>query len=207
MLNRLETCPLIAIVRRRDEVDLSAVVQSLWDGGIRAVEITSPTPGGLSAVTALRRLAEPGQSVGVGTVTNLDEARLAVDAGAEFLVTPMLDLAVVAYARERGIGIFPGAFSPTEILTAHRAGATAVKVFPAAQLGPGYLKNVLAPLPELRLVPTGGITLDNVPQWLEAGATALGVGSALVRDEMINSANWDGLAEWAKQWARRASPA
>ena len=185
-------------------MDLDAAVFSLWDGGISWVEITLPTPGALRAVTRLSAAVPAGCRVGVGTVTDEKSARAALDAGAQFLVTPTFDHQVVELAVSRGLPVFPGAYTPTEILTAWRAGATAVKIFRAEQLGPDYIGNLLAPMPELRMIPTGGVALVNLPDWLRAGATAVGVGSAVVRRDFMEAEDWDGLCYAAREWVERS---
>jgi 2-dehydro-3-deoxyphosphogluconate aldolase/(4S)-4-hydroxy-2-oxoglutarate aldolase len=137
--------------------------------------------------------------LGVGSVVSPQQAEAALDAGAQLIVTPVLNLAVVAACVARGVPVAPGALTPTEIQTAWEAGAALVKVFPANRLGPGYLKDVLAPLPHLQLLPTGGINVENAGDYIRAGAVALGVGSSLVNPQWVAAGAWDKLAQAARE--------
>lgn len=192
---------VVAILRRHVPTDLVSCCRALHDGGILAVEITLPTPGSLSAITSLRRKVSGPQLIGAGTITSADDARSAIEAGAQFLVTPTLDTETVLVAKAAGIPICVGAYTPTEALTAYRLGATRVKIFPADDLEPSYIRNILAPLPFLPLMPTGHIRLENVPAWFEAGAVAVGVGPTLLPHELIDAENWTGLTAAARKWA------
>lgn len=171
---------VIAIARRLDPATLPAVAEALAANGIRAFEVTLNSPG---AVESIRLLASGGLGerllVGAGTVLAVEEAEAALDAGARFLVTPHLDVALVHWAAERGVPILPGAFTPTEILTAWRAGAAAVKLFPASVAGPTFIRDFRGPFPEIPIVPTGGVTVENAAEFLRAGAVAVGLGSWL----------------------------
>lgn len=213
MLEHFQSCPLIAIIRRRLPSDLPAVVRSLWSGGVSAVEITWPTPGCAGAVRNLRDEvdaqadASPGRRVGVGTIKSLDEAKAAINAGAQFLVTPTLDVGVIAFAADQNVPIFPGAFTPTEVLTAWESGATAIKLFPAGALGVSYLRQIRGPLREVPVVPTGGIRLEDLSSWFEAGAVAVGVGSALVAESGVDVGDGSRLTAKAQVWAEQARAA
>jgi 2-dehydro-3-deoxyphosphogluconate aldolase/(4S)-4-hydroxy-2-oxoglutarate aldolase len=171
---------VVAIARRLDPATLPAIAEALAANGIRAFEVTLNSPG---AIDSIRRLAAGPLAerllVGAGTVLSVDEAAAALDAGARFLVTPHLDVELVAWAAERGVPILPGTFSPTEMLTAWRAGAAAVKLFPASVAGPAFIRDVRGPFPEIPIVPTGGVTVENVAEFLRAGAVAVGLGSWL----------------------------
>ena len=177
---------VIAVVRAPEAVRLRAVARALAAGGVGAVEITLTTPGAIATIADLagdEGLA--GCLVGAGTVLDEVAARAVIDAGARFVVSPTLDHAVIRVCRERDVPCMPGAFTPTEILDAWRAGASLVKVFPAAAVGPGFIRDVLAPLPFLRLVPSGGVTLENAGDWIRAGAAAVSVGGALLREALL----------------------
>ena len=177
---------VIAVVRAPAAVGLRAVARALVAGGVGAVEITLTTPGAIAAIAELARDAElAGCLVGAGTVLDETAARAVIDAGARFVVSPTLDHAVLRACRERAVPCMPGAFTPTEILEAWRAGASLVKLFPAASLGPGFIRDVLAPLPFVRLVPSGGVTLENAAEWIRAGAAAVSVGGALLRAALL----------------------
>lgn len=171
---------VIAIARRLDPPTLPAIAEALAANGIRAFEVTLNSPG---AIESLRLLAAGPLAerllVGAGTVLSIAEAEAALEAGARFLVTPHLDLDLVGWAAGRGVAIVPGAFSPTEILTAWRAGAAAVKLFPASAVGPAFVRDFRGPFPEIPILPTGGVTLENAPEFLRAGAVAVGLGSWL----------------------------
>lgn len=171
---------VIAIARRLDPVTLPAIAEALAANGIRVFEVTIDSPG---AVESIRALAEGPLAerllVGAGTVLAIDEAEAALEAGARFLVTPHVDVALVRWAAEWGVPILPGAFTPTEILTAWRAGAAAVKLFPASVAGPPFIRDFRGPFPEIPIVPTGGVTIENAAEFLRAGAVAVGLGSWL----------------------------
>lgn len=173
--------------------------RALVAGGITALEFTLTNREALKAVQAARQALGNTAQVGAGTVTSVEDARAAIEAGSEFLVTPVLLPEVIATAREANVVIMCGAFSPTEIWTAWQHGADFVKVFPARALGPSYLKDVLAPLPDLRLVPTGGVSIDNCAAFLKAGAYTVALGSNLVDKDVIRRKDWAALTETARQ--------
>jgi len=177
---------VIAVVRAREADRLRAVARALAAGGVGAVEITLTTPGAIAMIGDLARDDDlSGCAVGAGTVLDEAAARAVIDAGARFVVSPTFDHAVIRACRERAVPCMPGAFTPTEILEAWRAGASLVKLFPAASLGPGFIRDVLAPLPFVRLVPSGGVTLENAAEWIRAGAAAVSVGGALLRAALL----------------------
>ena len=177
---------VIAVVRAPEAARLRAVARALAAGGVGAVEITMTTPGAIATIADLARDNELGGCVvGAGTVLDEAAARAVIDAGARFVVSPTLDHAVLRACRERAVPCMPGAFTPTEILEAWRAGASLVKLFPAASLGLDFIRDVLAPLPFLRLVPSGGVTLENAAEWIRAGAAAVSVGGALLRAALL----------------------
>lgn len=175
---------ILAIARARSGEHLPPVLETLIEGGIRCLEVTLPTPGSLAAVSAARILFGDEICVGVGTVLTTAQARQAIDAGAEFLVSPHLDTDIVAEAGRNGVGVLPGVFTPTEAVLARRAGATAAKLFPASVLGPDYIAALRDPLPDVAFVPTGGVDLAHVRPWLRAGAVAVAVGSPLTGDAL-----------------------
>ncbi len=177
---------VIAVVRLRKSAGLGGVATALAAGGVTAVEVTLTTPGALEAIAELASQGT-GSVVGAGTVLDEKAARDVIAAGARFVVSPTLDLSVVRYCRDQGVACLPGAFSPTELLEAWRAGAQLVKLFPASALGPRYLREVLAPLPFLRVVPSGGVSVDNAADWIRAGAVAVSVGSALVSSSVVEA--------------------
>jgi 2-dehydro-3-deoxyphosphogluconate aldolase / (4S)-4-hydroxy-2-oxoglutarate aldolase len=180
-LDLLRAARGIAIVRGASPEHFPATAQTLADSGMCILEFPLTTPG---VLTALRSIAEelgPRAHVGAGSVTTIGEAKAAVAAGAQFLVTPNVDLAVIEYARSLGLPTVIGAFSPTEVFTAWNAGATAVKLFPASMGGPGYVRELKrGPFPDIPLVPTGGVEMTDARAFLDAGAVALGMGGALL---------------------------
>ncbi|MFH8713569.1 bifunctional 4-hydroxy-2-oxoglutarate aldolase/2-dehydro-3-deoxy-phosphogluconate aldolase [Streptomyces zaomyceticus] len=178
----LAAAPVIAILRSTSATRFAEVTDTLLASGVRTVEFTLTTPGVLDALREYAADAPPGLALGAGTVTTPAEALAAVEAGATYLITPTTSTEVIAEAVRLGVPVLPGAYTPTEILTAWRAGATMVKLFPAATGGPGYLRAVRAPLPHVPLVPTGGIGVTDAPAYLAAGAAALGIGGPLVGD-------------------------
>jgi len=189
----------IAIIRLDD---LSAAVgQGLGDlDGMTALEYTLSNRDAFAAVERVRAALGDTLRVGLGTVLSADDARRAFESGAEFLVTPTLEPEVIAAARDAGVPVACGAYTPTEILSAWRQGAQLVKVFPARSLGPAYIKDVLAPLPGLRLVPTGGVDLDNCAAFLEAGAYTVALGSNLVDNRLVRARDWQALAAQARRY-------
>jgi 2-dehydro-3-deoxyphosphogluconate aldolase/(4S)-4-hydroxy-2-oxoglutarate aldolase len=173
-------CRVIAIGRRLEPSTVPSIGAALVAGGIRAFEVTMNSSSALDVINALaKRFPSDELLVGAGTVLDLAEAEGAVEAGARFIVMPHLDRAIVEWSAGRGIAAFPGCLTPTEILAAWRAGAAAVKVFPASAVGPAFVRELRGPLPEIPLVPTGGVTLENAPAFLAAGAVAVGMGSWL----------------------------
>lgn len=172
---------LVAILRGRSGDRLAAACEVLLEAGVRCLEVTMNTPGALQVVGRLAGEGRPGVEVGVGTVRRPDEVDAAADVGATFVVAPNTEESVGRRAAERGLGWYPGAFTPTEIARAWDLGATAVKVFPAGSAGgPRYLREVRGPLDDVLLVPTGGVGVDDVPGYLQAGAVAVGMGGPLV---------------------------
>lgn len=168
---------ITAILRANDERLAAAAMDAAIRGGMRSVEITLTTPGALRIISALA--AREDLAVGAGTVLLPAQARAAVEAGARFLVSPVMDLEMIALARELGVPVLPGVHTPTEMIAAHRAGAPLLKLFPGPAGGPVWLRSVLAPLPFLRVVPTNGVDLDNAAAWLRAGAFAVGLTTGL----------------------------
>jgi 2-dehydro-3-deoxyphosphogluconate aldolase / (4S)-4-hydroxy-2-oxoglutarate aldolase len=194
----MASAPVIAIVRLPEASSAAPVASAVHRGGIRLIEVTLTTAGALDAVATMRDAGLDGLSVGMGSVRTAEEARVSIAAGAEYLVTPTTNLEVLSAAQEAGVPVVCGAFTPTELDTAHRAGADYVKLFPASVVGPRYLREVLAPLPDLRIVPTGGVNVETIPQFKAAGAVGVGVGSALVDKTTVAAADWAELEGRAK---------
>ena len=198
----LEEIGLIAIVRTDADTDLMRVAEALAEGGIRAMEITLNTPGALPAIGAVRRAFSPAMRVGAGTILGPQDARAAFEAGAEFLVTPTLQPDTIAYCRDNALPIACGCMTPTEALAAHQAGADFIKLFPADTLGPAYVRALRAPLPFLRIIPTGGVSLDTLALFLQAGCVGVALGSNLVSKTVLQNQDWDALAATARRYVQ-----
>ena len=178
----IESSRAVAIVRSATAEQAVTAGRQLLSAGVRVLEVSLNTPGAIGAIAALLPIAgERGAIIGVGTATDAHAVGRAAAVGARFFVSPALDLPAIAAAHQRGMAAIPGCATPTEMITAHRAGADAIKVFPATGWNPAGLTNVVRALPYLRLIPTGGVEIDDAPAWIRAGATAIGVGSSLFR--------------------------
>ncbi len=176
---------VIAIGRNIAAADAPRIGEALVAGGVHVMELTlnDPEADALAAIAALARVADDLDAlVGAGTVLSIEAAQRAIDAGARFIVSPHTDHEQIAWCAEQGVPCFPGALSPTEIEAAWSAGASAVKLFPAAAVGPGYLKQIAGPFPDIPLVPTGGVSAENAGDWIAAGGVAVGMGSWLIGD-------------------------
>jgi 2-dehydro-3-deoxyphosphogluconate aldolase / (4S)-4-hydroxy-2-oxoglutarate aldolase len=196
---QLEQFGIVAIIRLKDPAKVRAVVDALSSGGVRALEVTMTVPRAVEIIRELAPTMPAGFLLGAGTVTDASTARAVIDAGASFVVGPVFRPEVIAACHERDVPVIPGCLSPTEILAAHEAGADIIKVFPATALGPQYIKDVRAPLPHVKLMPTGGVTLDNAGDWIRAGAVAVGVGSALVEAAAVDSGRFDAITSNARR--------
>jgi 2-dehydro-3-deoxyphosphogluconate aldolase/(4S)-4-hydroxy-2-oxoglutarate aldolase len=199
-LEQVAAVPVVAILRAADAGRFLEVGRVLYGAGVRAVEVTLTSEGALEAFAGLREELPPDALLGVGTVRSAGDAERAVGAGATYLIAPDFRPEVVAWAVERGVPVMPGALTPTEIAAAWAAGSTAVKVFPVSAVGgPAYLKAVRAPLPEVPLVPTGGVGLDDIAAYLAAGAVAVGIGAPLLGDAGDPGGDLGGLADRARR--------
>jgi 2-dehydro-3-deoxyphosphogluconate aldolase/(4S)-4-hydroxy-2-oxoglutarate aldolase len=198
MSEALATTRVVAILRAENASRAEAVVDVLLQNGIRSLELTMTTQGALEVVERLAATVPDGTDLGMGTVLTAEQVERAVDAGARFVVSPSVVPEVIEAATRHGIASYPGALTPTEIHAAWTAGASAVKLFPGGAFGPGYLKAVRAPLPDIPLVPTGGVAVEAVGAWLDAGAAAVGLGSPLLGDALTPDGDLDGLAERAR---------
>jgi 2-dehydro-3-deoxyphosphogluconate aldolase / (4S)-4-hydroxy-2-oxoglutarate aldolase len=199
---------LVAIIRLDDLSQTVSLSKALLAGGVVAQEFTLSNPKALEAIAeakaALSEFSNGQATIGLGSVRNVDEAHAAIKAGAQFVVTPITKLDVIEVCKSAGIPIMPGAFTPTEIATAHEAGADVVKVFPARALGPTYIKDVLAPMPYLKLMPTGGVDLENMASFFKAGAVSVGVGGNLLDKKAIEAKDWEKVSSIARQYAEAA---
>ena len=200
ILNHLRMEKAVAIVRLDSGEKLVRVAEALKKGGISVIEFTCSTPGALDMIKEASARFGGDVLLGAGTVLDPETARMALLAGAEFIVTPAINLETIAICKRYGKPAVAGALTPTEMLTTWEAGADLVKVFPASNIGgPDYIKAVLAPLPQLRLVPTGGVSADNAAQYLKAGATAVAVGGNLVNKNAVENGDWDVITAEAQR--------
>jgi 2-dehydro-3-deoxyphosphogluconate aldolase/(4S)-4-hydroxy-2-oxoglutarate aldolase len=202
VMRLVEETGVVAVIRLSDPGALRQVVDALIDGGVRALEVTMTVPGAVSLIEQLAAALPGGFVLGAGTVLDAETARQVILAGARFIVSPTLRPAVIEMCHRYDVAAMPGCFSPTEILTAWEAGADVVKVFPATALGPGYIKDIHGPLPQVQLMPTGGVTRENAGQWIKAGALALGVGTALVDRAAVNAGRFDTIVDNARHFTQ-----
>ena len=199
-LDRLVKTGVVAVIRADSGDQLVNVCRALGAGGVSACEITMTTPGALEAIAQASRELGDAALVGAGSVLDAATARAAILAGARFIFSPVLSLEVIEMAHRYDCVAVPGALTPTEILTAWSAGADVVKVFPANHFGPQYFKDIHGPMPQVKLTPTGGVDLTTAADWIKAGAVAIGVGSSLVKKDLITGAKWDDLSALAKKF-------
>lgn len=199
-LKRICDAGIVAVIRARDSAHLSAVANAIKQGGVDCIEVTMTTPDALAVISEVAKKHGDDVLIGVGSVLDAETARAAILAGAQFVVGPTLDVRVIEMSHRYDKVVIPGTFSPTEILTAWSAGADLVKLFPATKLGPGYIKDVRGPLPQVRLVPTGGVNLDNAGEFIEAGAAALAVGSAMIDKQAVADGRFDVVTDTARRF-------
>src|SRR5437667_3923429 len=199
-LQKVLDCGIVAVVRSPDSQQLVEVCQALADGGVTVVEITMSVPDALDVLRRVRQALGERVLLGAGTVLDPETARAVILAGAEYIVAPTLNLDVIRLCQRYDKLVMPGAFTPTEILTAWEAGADVVKVFPADVVGPAFFKAVRAPLPQVKLMPTGGVDLTTAADFLKAGACCLGVGSQLVEPKAVAEKNFDRIRDLARQY-------
>jgi 2-dehydro-3-deoxyphosphogluconate aldolase/(4S)-4-hydroxy-2-oxoglutarate aldolase len=195
----IEAFGVVAVIRMKDPARLRAVVDALAEGGVRALEVTMTVPGAVELIRKLAPTLSGEFLLGAGTVTDAATAAAVIAAGARFIVSPVFRPEIVRACHDRDVPAIPGCFSPTEILNAHEAAADIVKVFPATMLGPQFIKDVRGPLPQVRLMPTGGVSLDNAGEWIRAGAAAVGVGSALLDAAAIESGRFEVITANARR--------
>lgn len=201
MLGLLLQHKIVAILRGIEDRHADNAAQALIDGGIHLMEITMNTDGAAAMIERWRGKFDGKAAVGAGTVLNVALAEKAVKAGAQFIISPNLDEEVIAYGKERGIAVWPGVMTPTEIVNALRAGAEAVKLFPMATLGTGYLKEIRGPLNDVPIIATGGVDLHNIAEYFKAGANAVGMGGKLINLDWVREGKLDQVTERAKQFS------
>lgn len=199
IVEQIENAGIVAVIRLQEPDKLRAVLDAISEGGIRALEITMTVPGAVELIRKIALTLPAGFLIGAGTVVDEETAAQVIDAGAQFVVSPVFRPAVIHVCHDHGVAALPGCFTPTEILNAWDAGADVVKVFPATALGPTFFKDVRGPLPHVKLMPTGGVSLDNAGDWIRAGAVAVGVGTALLDAKAIGAGDYATLRSNAER--------
>ncbi len=189
---------VIAVIRMNDPRRLLRVLEAIQAGGVQCIEITMTVPGAVEIIAEIAHSCPPDVIVGAGTVTEQSAALAVIKAGAKFVVGPALNFDILGACRESDTVCMPGCFTPTEILAGWNAGADVIKVFPATSLGPKYFKDLAGPFPHIRLMPTGGVTVENVGEWVAAGAVAVGIGSDLLDKKAIEEERYSVLTERAQ---------
>jgi len=189
---------VIAVIRMAETEKLSKVVEAIRKGGVKAVEITMTTPHALDIIASLSKKKPSKSLVGAGTVLDPKTAARAIQAGADFVVSPVTNFDVIDICHKYNTFMAPGALTPTEIVAAWEAGADVVKVFPTTSVGPKYFKELKGPLPQIRLMPTGGVSLENARAFIDNGASCVAIGTALLDEKAIDAENWDILTQKAK---------
>jgi len=202
ILNRIETSKIVAVVRLDNPKDLYPTIDALLDGGVNLIEATMTIPGLLEHVPDLVARYGSQMVFGVGSVLNAKMADDVIRAGAQFVVSPIFKQEIIDAAKAADRAVSVGAYTPTEIFAAWEGGSDIVKVVPGDTLGPAYIKGVRAPMPFLKLMPTGGVSLSNVPEWLKAGVVAMGVGSALVDVKAVKEGRFDIIRDNASALAK-----
>lgn len=190
VLNKLVDGGVVAIMRAGSSDQLIAAAEAILSGGVTSIEVTMTTPGALDVIKQATSQFSHEVLFGVGSVLDAETARVAILAGAVFVVCPTLNLETIKICNRYSVPVLPGAYTPTEILTAWEAGASLVKVFPANFGGPGYIKAVRAPLPHVKLVPVGGVNLENTAEFIRAGASAVAIGSELVNQKLLDTGDF-----------------
>lgn len=203
LMEKFEELPIIGIVRNIKAEDFERILQIYLHAGLTTIEVTMNTNGAESMIKKAKSVFGNKINIGAGTVCNLGDLQKAFDVGADFIVTPIVEKEVIEKCVSTNIPIFPGAFSITEIYNAWSLGATMVKVFPISQLGPSYLKSIKAPFPQIKLMPTGGIGIEDIKSYKEAGASALGIGGPLFPNKIIKSLNEVDIFNYFKSFKEK----
>lgn len=200
IVQKLEDSGIIAVIRLDGSDHLDQIISALIRGGVRALEITMTTPNAVEIIRQMSHNLSEDFLIGAGTVLDPETAEDVINAGAQFVVSPIFKPAIIKTGHRYDKAVMAGAFSATEIFAAWEAGADIVKVFPATVVGPRYFKDIHGPLPYIKLTPTGGVTVENAAEFIRCGAVCLGVGSALLDKQMIKNQDWNRLAERARQF-------
>ncbi|WP_031527862.1 bifunctional 4-hydroxy-2-oxoglutarate aldolase/2-dehydro-3-deoxy-phosphogluconate aldolase [Dyadobacter crusticola] len=198
-----EKAPLVGIIRNVAFDDIKRILPIYREAGLTTVEITMNTPGAAEMIRYAVENEAEGLNIGAGTVCTKDDLKSALEAGAQFIVTPVISKKVIKTCVKKEIPVFPGAFTPTEIYNAWSLGATMVKIYPATSLGPEYIKDLKAPMNQLKLLPTGGVGLENMTAFMKAGANGLGIGGQLFDKKLIQDKDWQGLKSHFERFVQK----
>ena len=207
IISRLLNPGIIAVVRAKRADQVVPLAEALVAGGVIAIEVTLTTPNAIAAIRDAKQKLGDRALIGVGTVLDVATCRAAIEAGAQFVVSPIVRPELVPVCHAAGVPVMLGAYTPTEAQLAHEAGADFVKIFPADGLGPKYIRNLLAPLPHLRIVPTGGVDLNTIADFLKAGCAAVGAGGSLITAKILETDNWTELTCIAREFVAVAKRA
>ena len=207
LVTEIEESGVVAVVRMADAEKCAQVVEAYREGGVTAIEITMTTPGALEVIDRVSTAMGDSAHIGVGSVLDDTTARMAIEAGARYVVSPVFDTEMIETAHRYDVPVMPGCFTPTEIKKAHEAGADMVKVFPAKVVGMKFFSAVKAPMPHLKLMPTGGVSPENAGDWIRAGASCVAAGSALFDKEAVAAGDFDQLTENARALRRTVEEA
>lgn len=201
-LDRITSVGVVPVVRIADSAQILDAAEALIAGGITIMEVTMSSTRPFETIEKLKARFGETLLIGLGSVLNPETAKRGIDSGAEFIVSPIFDDGVLETAKKYGKVSILGSLTPTEIQRSHVAGTDIIKVFPATKFGPGYFKDILAPMPHLKLTPTGGVDLSNVADFIRNGAVCVGVGTALLQKDLINNSDWEGLSRLAAQYCQ-----
>lgn len=207
IIGRMLNPGVVAVIRADSSEQLMDVARALEAGGVTAMEITMTTPNAIEVIRAVRTEMGDRVLMGVGTVLDTETCRAAILAGAQFVVTPVMKPDVIALCNRYSVPIVAGAYTPTEALAAHEAGADFIKIFPADGLGPNYIKALKAPLPMLEIIPTGGVDVNTAGDFIKAGCAAVAAGSSLVSKDVLKTRDWAKLTETAKAFVAAVAAA
>lgn len=199
VLSKILSLKVIAVIRMKDRERLKKVIGAIHQGGVKCIEITLTVPCAAETISELRKDSLDDAIIGAGTVLDVQSALTVIQAGAQFVVSPVLNHEIIKICHEHDVVCVPGCFSPTEIYSAWNAGADIVKVFPATVLTPKYFKDLSRPFPDIRLMPTGGVTIENAVEWINAGACAIAIGTDLLDKKLIEEEKYDELKERAEK--------
>lgn len=202
-LQKFEELPIVGIIRNINAEDFERILPLYIQAGLTTLEVTMNTVGAEGMIKKAKTVYGDTIHIGAGTVCNIKDLQKALEAGADFIVTPIVDTNVIEKCVSSNIPIFPGAFSPTEIYTAWSLGASMVKVFPISQLGPGYIQSIKGPFPQIKLMPTGGVGLEDIKSYKEAGASALGIGGPLFPNKILKSLNESDILNYFKSFKEK----